>query len=690
MEFARGFRAINNKIKKIPFESFVEGSIFSVFILFLLLMNNHNNLIFHTSIELFMNFIFIVAFIFIMNTYNINKNNFLLILGTGYFFVGITGILHLFTYNGMPFLSNIENFDVSPKLWIISRYIDSFTSLIAVILIAKPKKKINPYTLFITYICITILLVLSVLFFKVFPNSYVINERLTSFKIVSEYTIAVTFMIAAIIYYRLREKVSHSLFVYIEWFLILSTISEMFFTNYIFINDWTSIMGHIIKVISSYFLYKGVVEVGLKRPYDIISHDLDIADNKIKQFENIIFKNEQCYNFIMDNCDNAILGICENKFIFANERVVKLLGASNADDIVGLEINALIPEAVRHNSLKRINGVLERKEASPFMETKILRLDGQLLDVEILNCYFTYHGESAVLVMLRDISSKKQIAQLKNDIKEDKKIIKKANDLNKMLTEFFANISHELKTPLNVIFGAIQILLLPIDEPFNNSAELRRVKYLKVMKQNCFRLLRLVNNLIDLSKFDSGYFKLNLKNYNIVNVIEDITLSVADYIENKGIELIFDTDVEEKIMAIDVDKIERIILNLLSNAIKFTNEGGQILVSLWDVGESVIISVKDTGIGIPQDKLGIIFDRFGQVDKTLSRNREGSGIGLSLVKSIVDMHNGNIRVKSKFGEGSDFIIELPVRLTEKEEISDNRLYESKVEKISIEFSDIYP
>jgi signal transduction histidine kinase len=183
--------------------------------------------------------------------------------------------------------------------------------------------------------------------------------------------------------------------------------------------------------------------------------------------------------------------------------------------------------------------------------------------------------------------------------------------------------------------------------------------------------------------------KLNLKNYDIVNVVEDIALSVADYVEDKGIELIFDTDVEEKRMAVDVDKIERVILNLLSNAIKFTNGGGQILVNLWDKGESVLIAVKDTGVGIPKDKLDIIFDRFGQVDKTLSRNREGSGIGLSLVKSIVEMHEGDIMVQSKVDEGSEFIIELPVRLAPENETSDNILYETRVEKVSIEFSDIY-
>ena len=492
-----------------------------------------------------------------------------------------------------------------------------------------------------------------------------------------------------ICFFRLKERIDSKLFIYMECFLLVSALSEIFFTCFLTPLDWTSIAGHILKGISSYFLYKAIVETGLKRQFSIIFDNLSTVDTKLKQSEQLILHNEKCCDFIINNCDNAILVICENKFAFANNRAVTLLGAENANDIIGLEINTLIPEAVRYDSLKRINGVLVHKEGLPLMETKIFKLNRQLLDVQIVNSYFAYHGKPAVLAMLSDISSKKQIAKLKSDINEDKKIIEKTKELNKMLTEFFSNISHELKTPLNVILGAIQILLLPTNEELRDSVKLKRNKYLKTMKQNCFRLLRLVNNLIDLSKFDSGYMRLKLQNYNIVNVVEDISLSVADYIGDKGIILIFDTDTEEKTMAIDVDKIERVVLNLLSNAIKFTNKGGQILVSLWDKGESILISVKDTGTGIPKDKLKVIFERFGQVDKTLTRNKEGSGIGLSLVKSVVDMHGGNIKVVSELGKGSEFIIELPVRIVDEEQISDGRLYESKVEKISIEFSDIY-
>jgi signal transduction histidine kinase len=211
------------------------------------------------------------------------------------------------------------------------------------------------------------------------------------------------------------------------------------------------------------------------------------------------------------------------------------------------------------------------------------------------------------------------------------------------------------------------------------------------MKQNCFRLLRLVNNLIDLSRFDSGYLKLNLSNQNIVSIVEDITLSVASYIEGHGVSITFDTDCEEKIMAVDIDKIERIILNLLSNSTKFTDKGGSIFVNMSDLGEKIAISVRDTGIGIPQDKLNSVFDRFSQVDKTLTRNKEGSGIGLSLVKTLVEMHGGTIQINSVEGAGCEVCIELPAGTVEYETPSGDLLIaRSNVEKINVEFSDIYP
>jgi signal transduction histidine kinase len=277
------------------------------------------------------------------------------------------------------------------------------------------------------------------------------------------------------------------------------------------------------------------------------------------------------------------------------------------------------------------------------------------------------------------------------------KIRERQLEYDKLKTEFIANISHELRTPLNVIFAATQLSELYIKNGFtiDKDIEIEKIdKNIKIVKQNCRRLLRLINNLIDVTKIEAGFSQLNLQPLNIINIIETITLSIEEYAKTKGIRLQFETDIQKKVMYCDPDKIERIILNLLSNAIKFTNTNGDIYVTIHQRGKKILISVKDSGIGIPENKHEIIFERFRQVEQSLSRNHEGSGIGLSLVKSFVEMHEGKIYVKSMEGIGSEFIIELPV-----EEIPMN-VYEhtnyehlacskENVERIKVEFSDIY-
>lgn len=280
---------------------------------------------------------------------------------------------------------------------------------------------------------------------------------------------------------------------------------------------------------------------------------------------------------------------------------------------------------------------------------------------------------------------------LKEIIEEQIEEISDSRHYEKVRTEFFTNISHELKTPLHLTFSAVQIIELTLNNNMEMQCENIK-KYTKIMKQNCYRLIRIINNIIDISKIDAGYFCINPQNVDIVNVVENITMSVVDYVESKNISIIFDTEMEEKVLACDPDSLERVILNLLSNAIKFTPTGESIEVNIYDKEDFVAISVKDTGIGIPFEKQTSIFDRFVQVDKSLSRNREGSGIGLSLVRSLVELNNGTISLISKPNKGSEFIIELPVKLVDfKESLNKQNIYsnENKVEKISIEFSDIY-
>ena len=280
---------------------------------------------------------------------------------------------------------------------------------------------------------------------------------------------------------------------------------------------------------------------------------------------------------------------------------------------------------------------------------------------------------------------------------ELKQNYQKALEVEKVKSEFLANMSHEFKTPLNIIYGIIQLIELEIrdcKEDKISGTEIKKIfRYRNILKQNIFRLLRLINNIVDISKIEAGAYQLHLQKCDVIEVVEDITMSVVEYTKDKNITILFDTEIEELEMGCDIEKLERIMLNLLSNAVKYSKETGNILVYMKQENDQVIIKVNDNGVGIPKDKLTTIFDRFVQVDQSFTRRCEGSGIGLSLVKALVELLGGSINVSSEVGEGTSFEICLPIIEAPEEErkmIDKNvSTVNSRIEKCYIEFSDIY-
>ena len=293
--------------------------------------------------------------------------------------------------------------------------------------------------------------------------------------------------------------------------------------------------------------------------------------------------------------------------------------------------------------------------------------------------------------VIRRIEESIRLNNKVSDFNELKIKYKEIKEIEKAKSQFFANLSHEIKTPINIIYSCIQLLEV---NKINGEKALSDAynKYDNTLKQNCYRLLRLVNNLVDMTKIDSGYMKLIFINCEIVSLVEDITLSIIPYVESKNINIVFDTYIEELEIRCDPESMERVILNLLSNAIKFTNNDGNISVIVEADDKYVFIRVKDDGIGISKDIREDIFNRFVQEDKSLNRKNEGSGIGLALVKSLVELHDGEVYLED-VSEGSEFVVKLPNIKINEEVNNHNRVMdvESKplVRKINIEFSDIY-
>ena len=238
-------------------------------------------------------------------------------------------------------------------------------------------------------------------------------------------------------------------------------------------------------------------------------------------------------------------------------------------------------------------------------------------------------------------------------------LFKKVLTLEQNKNNYFINLSHELRTPLNVLNGINQLIKdLCKKEVFITPKRLSY--YMDIMERNTSRLLNLINNIIDNTKIENNSYILTKEETNIVYLVEETVMDMKDYIEEKGLEFIFDTDIEEKTIACDKTEIERCIVNLVGNASKFTPEGGLIQVTVSDLGDKVKISVKDSGIGISEENKKLIFDRFNQVVDNNSEVKRGSGLGLTICKQLITLHGGDIYVESEVGVGSEFIIILPV------------------------------
>jgi signal transduction histidine kinase/ligand-binding sensor domain-containing protein len=271
----------------------------------------------------------------------------------------------------------------------------------------------------------------------------------------------------------------------------------------------------------------------------------------------------------------------------------------------------------------------------------------------------------------------KKTLRLREEMERNTVLLNKNIKLERNKNSYFVNLSHELRTPLNVISSTNQL----INELMKKDTTIKKqslTHYIDVSQRNCKRLLNLINNIVDSTKLQNDMYVISLKETDIVYLVEETALTLIDYVNTKGIELIIDPEIEEKVIMCDSYEIERCIVNLIGNAAKFTPEGGKITITIKDLEDRVMISVLDTGIGIEEKYQKIIFDRFSQVVDLNNEVKGGSGLGLTITNHIVKLHKGHIYVESEVGKGSNFVIILP---TNPNITNENKYTESNMEQI---------
>ena len=365
---------------------------------------------------------------------------------------------------------------------------------------------------------------------------------------------------------------------------------------------------------------------------------------------------------------NGVITYCNEAFAKSyNTKIEDVIG--KLEDEVAGDTSLNICEYMNEDEYV----MLSKEEKAYYSELK--NKNGEYVYLETIKIPFLnkYDEVDGLLCITRDATTRKKLNL----------------EFERLRTEFFANLSHEFMTPLNVIFSALQMMNKTIVD-CSSCESSKYYSYINAIDKNALRLLKLVNNLIDCTKMDTGLLELNPETYDVVRFVEDIFDSTVEFAKENNIKMIFDTEMEEKIISFDLNKMEKVILNIISNAIKFNDDNGEIKVLMKENEDFVEIVVSNTGIGIEESKLKTIFEKFGQANYRLTKVSEGSGIGLALTKSLVELHGGNIEVRSEVNKWTEFVIKLPNIIYEDavlvNEYTDLQNY---IKGIRVEFSDIY-
>lgn len=348
---------------------------------------------------------------------------------------------------------------------------------------------------------------------------------------------------------------------------------------------------------------------------------------------------------IIETSDDAIIGKNLDGIItFWNAAAERIFGHT-AEEAIGKHITLIIPKE-REDEEFIIIGKVKNGQRVDHFETVRMRKSGERFDISVTvspirNAKGQIIGASKVA---RDISRQKRIEQ---ELKES----------NQRKDDFLAGISHELRTPMNAIIGLANILATTV------TLTGKERQYVDTLKTSAEGLMALINNLLDFSKLGSGQVELEEIEFNLPELIDRLfsMMNVKAKEKNLSLTVVYGAGLRKYYIG-DPFRLQQILTNLLANAIKFTNKGSvELRVSVKGNQPGLVFEVVDTGIGIPQDKMEMIFDKFTQVDSSTTRKYGGSGLGLSICKTLVEKMGGEIWADSKEGLGTTFTVELPLK-----------------------------
>ena len=618
----------------------------------------------------------ISVLIFIISMVRVNNRDIgaLKYYGVGYFFISIIRFVDIEVSNYMVDISSIITFT----------QLITYLELLNIIFSIYFYYKNYSIKMFSSIFVFTITIIYFMLINKCRVLYYLL--RICTNKkgiIINQIIIVILFTIILYLYKRFLSKQKDSWIVFIS-FLILLSNSFLFIST--LVNLDLTFLIWISKLLAYFIAYNKFEETLLSNAYSSAYENLNRAkeikknlnkklkrrEKELKELNLVLEKSEKKYYDVVHAFSKGLLLFESDILIYSNYY----------EDIYYDEFNFSRKVFKLNDILNRITGdeFSSDKEINEFTTELITtNKDGErrVLEIYLMRIY-----ENKKILVFNDITEifkqREEIVRIENRITEEN-----------IKEEFYSNISHELRTPINVIYSALQL-----NDIYLKNKEVYKInKNNDIIRQNCLRLIRTINNFIDSNKLSEGYLDMDCKYYNLVDIIENLVLSCDFYMKLKKTNLIYDPQYEEIYLYCDKNHIERIMLNILSNSLKYGKEDGNIYVTVKiNKNEKIIIEVSNDAEAIPEDKRNVIFDKFTRVNNSLNRPSEGSGLGLYLTKGLVKLHGGEISISAGAEYGNIFKIVLPYDkyIEENNTLKNNNVEINELEqKIDIEFSDIY-
>jgi PAS domain S-box-containing protein len=376
-----------------------------------------------------------------------------------------------------------------------------------------------------------------------------------------------------------------------------------------------------------------------------------------RESEERLKESDERYRALVNLLPDAVYVHKDGVIVLSNGAANTLFGAESSDDLVGLTLMELTHPEFRDVVTQRAAILAEPGQRTVFMRQKRLRLDGSWFWAEVAAAAFEWDNSRGGIVVIRDVTEQMQAEELLIQSKETAELASRAK------TEFLANISHELRTPLNAIIGFSDLIQR---EMFGPIGVPQYADYIRDIYASGNHLHDVINDILDLSKIEAGKLELHEEIFDLGAVIGRCLRVVAPRADENSLKLVEDIAANLPRVRGDERKIKQILINLLSNAVKFTEKGGQISVSAQcgisgNAGDGIAIVVADNGIGMAAEDIPRALMPFGQVDSALSRRHEGTGLGLPLTNSLIELHGGRLEIDSTPGQGTSVTVWLPDR-----------------------------